>query len=99
MLRDQGLVVIEGQVTLRVGKKNEIRYPDLTVQMEDGSWEFIEVKSGKALSSKRQIRLDKVIQTEGVIVTRAPFAFREDLIGPKGPMNVHLYRMTYILNN
>nr|WP_218061309.1 RHS repeat-associated core domain-containing protein [Pseudoalteromonas luteoviolacea] len=94
LAENPGSHVIIGGITLRVGPNGEIRYPDLTAFKVDGNIEFIEVKAGAAKLSPRQIRLDRVIQTQGAIVSRSTSGYlpaRTIL----GPTNVDLHRITF----
>lgn len=87
-----GSAVKVGGVTLSVD--GSIRYPDLTIMKSDGTFEFVEVKSGAARLVKRQIRLDRIIQTKGAIVTRSDAGFIP--LGAIPPTNVDLFRVALV---
>ena len=88
---DGATVQIHG-VTLSVN--GELRFPDLTVQNADGSFQFIEVKSGLARLSPRQIRLDRMIQTQGAVVITSNTGLIP--LGRIGPTNVDLIRVVFV---
>ncbi|MBQ4880550.1 hypothetical protein J8M21_25460 [Pseudoalteromonas luteoviolacea] len=94
LAENPGSHVIIGGITLRVGPNGEIRYPDLTAFKVDGNIEFIEVKAGAAKLSPRQIRLDRVIQTQGATISRSTSGYLP--AGTiLGPTNVDLHRITF----
>ncbi|MCG7551784.1 hypothetical protein, partial [Pseudoalteromonas sp. Of7M-16] len=73
LVLDEGQYAVLGGVTLRVGSDFELRYPDITIFNANGSpYAFIEVKSGWAVPTSRQIRLDTIIQSSGGYISRAP---------------------------
>ncbi|WP_230090603.1 hypothetical protein [Pseudoalteromonas rubra] len=94
IMRERGYIVLVKGVTLKVNGK--IRYPDLTLL--DGKTEelvsFMEVKLNNSRLIARQIRNDRMIQTEGAIVTRTPSPTFLPL-GKIGKTNVELFRIYY----
>ena len=88
---DGAVVQIHG-VTLSVN--GELRFPDLIVQNADGSFQFIEVKAGLARLSPRQVRLDRIIQTQGAIVITSNTGLIP--LGQIPPTNVDLIRMVFV---
>ncbi|KAF7787656.1 hypothetical protein PRUB_a5342 [Pseudoalteromonas rubra] len=94
IMREKGYIVFVKGVTLKVNGK--IRYPDLTLL--DGKTEelvsFMEVKLNNSRLIARQIRNDKIIQTEGAEIITSP---AETLL-PTGQIegtNVELFRIRY----
>ncbi|CAM3722259.1 hypothetical protein RHSA111115_03670 [Rheinheimera salexigens] len=85
-----GAEVIIGQVTLLVDQT--LRFPDLTVLYPNGTISFVEVKSGMARLNAQQVRLDRIIQSQGANIMTAPYgSFLSS--GRIGPTDTDLVRV------